>query len=271
MKTIGFLNIKGGVGKTTTSFNVAAGLAEMGKRVLLVDFDPQANTTSIFFKERPKLTITNLIRSMITPNNADKLEPMEVAKEITPNLWVMPSALDLTMFDVELRLNPTIQQHDVLHKVLQSVCNNFDYCIIDCGPIMNLLTMNVIIPSDLLIIPIKPDTFAVDGFLITTSNIATIRENFQLKLEYKVLFTIVNRNNAEKEIINEVKKRVGARNIFKTQIRNQPKPIAEASSHKGLDTHKGLVIQNKESKVAQDMWNLIEEIIALDGGKLDGR
>lgn len=260
MKTIGFLNIKGGVGKTTTSFNVAAGLAEKGRQVLLVDFDPQANTTSIFFRERPDLTITALIKSMISSSNDKKLNPMDVAVEVINNLWVIPSSLDLTMYDVELRLNPTIQQHDILSKILQSVYDNFDYCIIDCGPIMNLLTINVIIPSDLLVIPIKPDKFAVDGFGITINNILQIRESFKLNLDYKVLFTMVNRNNPEKKIIKELIELVGSRNIFKTQIRNQPKPIAEASSNKGL------VIRDKKAKVTEDILKLIEEIDKMDGG-----
>ena len=250
MRTIAFLNIKGGVGKSTTSFNVAVGLADKGKRVLLVDFDPQCNTTSIFCESDPRDTIDNLIKQEIT-------DVKEVIISVEENLSFIPSSLLLANTEVSLRTTGVGLLHNKLVKILSKIENEYDYCIIDCAPIINLLTINAIIASDEIIVPIKPDRFALAGFNLTIQNILMIRDNYEIDIDYKVLFTIVNRNNVEKDIIEAVRNSVGNR-AFKTQIRNQPKPIAEAS------TNTQFVIRS-DSSVASDFKELVEEILNNNG------
>lgn len=192
MKTISLLNMKGGVGKTTTSVNLATGLAMKGKRVLLVDFDPQGNTTSIYDVEY-EFNISDVLKGNCTSE--------EAIVQADQNLWLLPAELELSNTEMEIRLQQNTPQHNRLQKALEKVQNKFDYCIVDCPPIINLLTVNAIIASNLIIVPIKPDKFAISGFSVTMQNIEQIRENWELSLDYKILFTIVNRNNEEQAII----------------------------------------------------------------------
>jgi len=250
MRTISFLNIKGGVGKTTCSFNIAVGLADKGNRVLLIDLDPQGNTSSIFMGENPELSITELMRGVW--DNAD-IKTMDVAKKVSDNLWLIPSTLELSILDTQLKLDSLKPQHNVLERILRQVADDFDYCIIDSGPIMNLLAVNAIIASNLLVIPIKPDKFAISGFTITVKTINEIKQNFSLDLDYKILFTIVNRNNDERDIIAAVRSLVGNKKVFSSQIRNQAKAVVAAS------TNNKLVIRDSAG-VSQDLLNVVSEL-----------
>lgn len=257
MKTIAFLNMKGGVAKTTTSVNVAVGLAMKGKRVLLVDFDPQSNTTSMFIKiksenNEPFKGLEHTISSVLTGESSIE-EAMIIVDE---NLTLIPSDLQLSNTEMALRMQTSVPQHNRLQKALKKVQSKFDYCIIDCPPIINLLTINVIMTSDKIIIPIKPDDFAVYGYDVTTQNIDSIKKGWELDVDYKVLFTIVNRNNEEREIIERVKKDSGGR-YYNTTIRSQPKPIAGASRRKVP------VVKDKNPKtgVAVDLRAFVDELL----------
>jgi len=247
MKTISLLNMKGGVGKTTTSVNLATGLAMKGMRVLLVDFDPQSNTTSMY-DAAGDITICDVLRG--------EAAAAEAAVEVEENLWLIPAALELTNTEMEIRLQQNTPQHNRLQKALAQVKDQFDYCIVDCPPIINLLTVNAIIASDLIIVPIKPDKFAVSGFSVTMQNIEQIRESWELDLDYKILFTIVNRNNEERSIIEQLSQLVGGQ-CLNTIVRSQPKPVAAASAASMA------VIKetDKKVKVAEDLRCLVNEIL----------
>lgn len=243
MKTISFLNMKGGVGKTTSSLNVATGLAMKGYKTLLIDFDPQANSTSIFINDLPELAINHLIFNPTLTSNA--------IVSVDENLDLIPSSLDLAMSEMELCLQKKLPQHNRLLKILAEV-KNYEYVIIDCPPIINTLTINAILASDEIIVPIKPDKFAVSGFGITMKNVMEIKENFDCNPKIKVLFTIVSRNNTEKEVINQLS---SATDTYESRIRNQPKPIAEASLENRV------VIKDVKIPVAQDYIALVNEMI----------
>lgn len=257
MKTIAFLNMKGGVAKTTTSVNVAVGLAMKGKRVLLVDFDPQSNSTSMFVKikgdnNEPFKGLDHTISSVLTGDCTIE----DAIIKIDENLSLVPSGLELSNTEMALRMQSDIPQHNRLQKALKKVQSKFDYCIIDCPPAITLLTVNVILTSDRIIIPIKPDEFAVYGYDVTTRNIDKIKAGWELEVDYKVLFTIVNRNNEEREIIERVKRDSGGR-YYNTTIRSQPKPIAGASKRKVP------VIKDKSPKtgVAADLRAFVDELV----------
>jgi len=248
MRTISLLNIKGGVGKTTASINLATGLAMLGKRTLLVDLDPQASTTSMFLDNAPPFSASALLKGQ-APASACII-PIE------ENLWLLPAELDLVNTEIEIRLQPTTPQHNRLQSALESVRNQFDYCVIDNSPSISLLTVNAIIASRLVIIPIKPDRFAIQGFDMTIKSILELRENWKLDLDYRVLFNIVNRNNTEREIVAQMRELVQER-AYISEIRSQPKPIAEASAMKRA------VIKETAAScgVASDMRALLTEIL----------
>lgn len=250
MKTISLLNMKGGVGKTTTSLNLAAGLALKGKRVLLVDYDPQANTTSIFQDEPPETSINEIMTGVASIK--------DVMIKVDDNLWLVPSELALTNTEMEMRAQTTAPQHNRLEKALAQVKDQFDYCIIDCAPAISLLTVNAIIASNHIIVPIKPDKFAVKGFVVTNDNIQQIKKNWELDLSYSILFTIINRNNEEREVIRQLREMAGS-NVFQTEIRSQPKPIAAASLSNSVVIRQ----TGKDVGVAEDMRKLVDEIMGV--------
>ncbi|MBE6065905.1 ParA family protein [Clostridium cochlearium] len=249
MKTIAFLNMKGGVGKTTTSVNVATGIAMKGKRVLLVDFDPQSNATSLYDIDYD-ISISDVLKG--TVNVKDSI------KTIDDNLWLIPSSLDLFDTEIELRLQTDAPQHNRLKKALGQIQDQFDYCIIDCPPIVNLLTVNAILSSNLLIIPIKPEKHAVSGFNYTIKNVLKLKTNWELDLEFKVLFTIVNRNIEEQAIIEQITNLIPEQ-CFKTIIRSQPKPIVASSM-----SNKAVIKEtSKDIPVAEDLRHLVTEIMGV--------
>lgn len=248
MYTISMLNMKGGVGKTTTSINLATGLAMKGQRTLLVDLDPQSNTTSIFTDGTPEATTSDVLKGNVQARDA--------VLPVDDSLWLMPSELALATTDTDLRIQTNAPQHNRLHKALLSVQDQFDYCIVDCPPIINLLTVNAIMASNLIVVPIKPDRFALDGFAVTMRNITQIRENWELDLDFKVLFTIVNRNNEERDIIMQLREAAPGK-AFTTEIRCQPKPIAGASARREA------VIKKTDPRigVADDLRRLVDEVL----------
>ena len=248
MYTISLLNMKGGVGKTTISINLATGIAISGKQTLLVDLDPQSNTTSMFISDVPETNISALLKSEATAG--------ETIIPVDTNLSVIPSDLRLANTETEIRMQSNLPQHNRLQKALLPVNTQYDYCVIDCPPIINLLTVNAIMASNLIIVPIKPDRFALKGFSVTMQNIVQIRENWELNLDYKILFTIVNRNNVEKEIISQLRN-LDYVKAFDTEIRSQPRPIAYASANSIA------IIKETDPKigVAEDMRRFVVEVM----------
>ena len=250
MFTISLLNMKGGVGKTTTSINIATGIANKGYKTLLIDLDPQSNATSIFLDEDTENTTSTLIKGESTIHNS--------IVKVKENLWLMPSELNLAITETEIRMQTTAPQHNRLQKALVQVADKFDYCIIDCPPSLGLLTVNAVIASSLIMIPIKPDRFAVQAFQETITHMTNLRENFELSVDFKIVFTIVNRNNSEKNYIEQFKSTVEGK-IFNTQIRSQPRPIVDASSERRA------VIEETDPRVgvAEDMRQLVNEILGV--------
>jgi len=240
--------MKGGVGKTTTSVNVAVGIANKGYRTLLIDLDPQSNASSIFLDEDTHNTASTVLKGESTI-----LDSIVHVKE---NLYLVPSELDLASTETEIRMQTTAPQHNRLQKALLQAADEFDYCIIDCPPSLGLLTVNAIIASSLIIIPIKPDRFAIKAFQETITHMTNLRNNFELSVDFKILFTIVNRNNSEKDYIAQFKKTVEGR-IFNTQVRSQPRPIIDAS----LERRAVIEASDPKIGVAEDMRQLVNEIL----------
>lgn len=248
MKTISILNLKGGVGKTTTAINLAKGLANKGKKVLLIDTDMQANATSIFLdKERAN---NNYLSFAELLNDETLVNPKQYIYSIKPNLDMIGSKLSVAEAELKIRNSFNRNSSNIINKLIKKINNDYDYCIIDCSPTINLITLNIVIASDEIIIPIKIDKFALEGYQTTLNNIEKIIQDYELNTKLSILFTMVNRNNIDKNIIQSIKE-----NSFNTTIRFQAKPITEASLCNNV-----LIDDNKNSSVKEDYLNLIEEI-----------
>lgn len=196
-KTIVFANQKGGVGKTTTAVNLGAYLAEAGKRVLLVDFDPQSNTTSAVGAKKNQPGIYELIMGKISAEAA--VQACSVA-----NLSIIPSSIDLTGATVEL-----VDQKDreyFLKRSLVPLADSFDYVFIDCPPSLGLLTLNGLVAADFVIIPLQCEYFALEGLSLLLKTVNRVQKALNTELKIGgILFTMYDvRTRLAHDIVQEV-------------------------------------------------------------------
>ena len=246
MKTISMLNLKGGVGKTTTAINLAKGLSNNGFNVLLIDTDMQANASSIF--------LSDIMTGDGYKSFADFLTERKPIEEyiynVDTNLDMLGSHLSVANSELQLRNDFVRNTSNVLKKSLETINDKYDYCIVDCSPTLNLITMNIIIASQQIIIPVKVDKFALQGYEITKTNVQNIIDDFGLDTEVKILFTMTNRNNIDKAVTAAFENM-----SFSTKIRNQSKPVTQA----GFDN--SVLVDSKDSNVKLDYLEFIDEFV----------
>lgn len=246
MKTISMLNLKGGVGKTTTAINLAKGLSNSGYNVLLIDTDMQANASSIFLGDIMQSDEYRSFADFLTEKN-----PIEnYIYNVGTRLDILGSHLSVANSELQLR-NEFGRISHILKKALDTINHKYDFCIIDCSPTLNLITMNIIIASDKIVIPVKVDKFALQGYQITEDNIRNIIDDFGLDTEIKILFTMTNRNNIDKSVVESFQNK-----SYAVKIRNQAKPVTLAGFENTV-----LIDNNKSSNVKEDYLSFIEEVI----------
>ena len=227
-KVISFSNQKGGVGKTTTCVNMAAYLAKAGRKVLLVDLDPQGNATTGlgFSKSALKKSVYNVL-----------IEEEEVKDNVLDteleNLWLLPANIDLAGAEVELVYKKSREK--VLKGALEKISRNYDYVLIDCPPSLGLITINALAAADSVIIPIQSEYYALEGLSQLMNSVALVRQhlNKELRVEGVVLTMYDGRSLISKQIAAEIKKYftkklyeiVIPRNIRLSEAPSHGKPI----------------------------------------------
>lgn len=248
-RVIAIANQKGGVGKTTTSINLSAALAEKGKKVLVIDTDPQGNTTSGFGIEKNELenTIYELLLGECTVQDC-------IIKDAYPGVGVIPSNVNLAA--VEIELLDAEKREFILKKEIDWIRDDYDYVIIDCPPSLSMLTVNAMTAADSVLVPIQCEYYALEGLsqLIHTVNLVKERLNPELDME-GVVFTMYDaRTNLSIQVVENVKS-VLKQKIFDTVIPRNVR-LAEAPSY-GMPINK----YDPKSAGAESYAALAEEVI----------
>ncbi len=222
-KIIAIANQKGGVGKTTTSINLSAALAENGKKVLVIDSDPQGNTTSGFGIEKNELE--NSIYELLLGDCS--VEECVIKRENT-RLSILPANVNLAAAEVELIDAPS--KEFILKREIDYIRDKYDYIIIDCPPSLSLLTINALTTADSVLVPIQCEYYALEGLsqLIYTVNLVKSRLNPELDMEGVVFTMYDSRTNLSEDVVQNVRS-VLKQHIFDTIIPRNIR-LAEAPS-----------------------------------------
>lgn len=248
-KIIAIANQKGGVGKTTTSINLSACLAEKGKKVLVIDTDPQGNTTSGFGVDKNNLddTIYELILGECSINDC-------LIKNVIDHISVVPSNVNLAAAEIELI--GIDKKEYILKREVEYIKDEYDFIIIDCPPSLNMLTINAMTTADSVLVPIQCEYYALEGLsqLIHTINLVKERLNPDLEMEGVVFTMYDSRTNLSTQVVENVKQNLNQK-IYNTLIPRNIR-LAEAPSH-------GMPINQYDPKSAgaEAYMLLAEEII----------
>jgi len=244
MKTIAILNHKGGTGKTTSAINIGAGLAKKGKRVLLVDIDPQANLTEGLGIRDAETSIYDSIR------DSKKLPVIQIHERLD----LVPSSIDL--LGAELEIVSKIGREKIIAKLLKPLKSEYDYIILDCPPALGLLTINAIVASDTVLLPLEAEYFAYKGIDRLIGVIEQVQEHLNEKLTVGGVF--VTKCNSQRTltqtIVNSITDFFGDK-VFDTKIRiNVSLSEAQLQGQSVFD-------YAPESNGAKDYELLVDEII----------
>ena len=261
MKTISMINIKGGVGKTISTVNVGAVLAEQGYRVLIVDLDAQANASQLlqcYGEEQDAGTIKDIFLEK-------KYSTLDaVVKTSHINMDMIPSHIKFAFSESKIITDTSRQPQTILRKALRQIAENYDYCLLDCPPNIGIVTLNALTASDYTLVPIKIDQFAIDGLGYLLETIYNVTEEFNPDLTFLGSFVTMDTTTTVNKAIKEQLRQMPAIKLFKTGIRNNVK-VPESTFEK-----MPLVYSTPRAAASINYRKLTGEILELIDGKNDG-
>ena len=249
-RVIAIANQKGGVGKTTTAINLSAALGEKGKKVLVIDTDPQGNTTSGLGLDKSEMENT-IYQLLIGEINIDEA----IAKDVSDNLDIIPSNVNLAA--VEIELIDAEDKEFILRNAIEKVRDKYNFIIIDCPPSLSMLTINAMTTADTVLVPIQCEYYALEGLSQLIHTVDLVKERLNPKLDMEgVVFTMFDaRTNLSLQVVENVKDNIDE-HVYKTIIPRNIR-LAEAPSY-------GIPITKYEPKSAgAEAYKLLaKEIIA---------
>ena len=234
-RIIAVANQKGGVGKTTTTVNIAACIAEAGARVLVIDLDPQGNASSGLNVRVQNLEST-IYQVVVHEASIDEcIEPTEVK-----NLFIVPSTLDLA--GAEIELVTAIGRESRLKRAIETVIDDYDYVFIDCAPSLGLLTLNALVAAEEVLMPIQCEYFALEGVGQLLRSVEMVRKNINPVLEVTTVVCTMfdSRTKLSQEVVDNVREYFGDK-VCKTIVPRNTKPIITYDpSGKGAKAYRGV-------------------------------
>lgn len=247
MKVISIVNIKGGVGKTVSSVNLAACLGEKKKKTLIIDMDAQSNATQYLNAYNTKYSTYDVLMGNV------KIESAIVATNI-PNVDILPGNIKLILCENEILNDTRKSRENRLKKAIQCL-DNYDFVIIDCPPSLGIITTNVLVAANYVLVPIKIDKFALDGFEYLLNAIDEIKDEFNSPLQFLGTFiTMDKRTSVNKQIKKELKDALHEK-VLNTTIRENAKVVQSTFDQVPV------VLLDKNAISSKDYRNLTEEVL----------